>query len=230
MKLAVIADLHSNLQAFRAVLREIQRKNPRYILCLGDVVGYGANPNEVVQKLNNLENLVCIKGNHDEAVLGGRVRKLNPVASKAIRWTIDHLSDRSLKFLEAMDEYKALEFDGLNFFLVHGSPDDYLNEYIYPDTPKERFENFFEETNAHTILMGHTHVPFIKEVGGRVALNPGAVGQPRDRDRRASYAMIDTKKMEMEVKRVSYDVEGAAEAIKRTTLPDQLGERLYYGR
>lgn len=230
MKLAVIADVHSNLQALGAVLQRIQEIEPEHTLCLGDVVGYGANPNEVVQRLKDLENLICVKGNHDEAVLGGKVRKMNPQASEAVRWTIEEIKNRNLEFLEDLDEYKALNFDNLSFFLAHGSPDDHLDEYIYEGVSEEKLKQFFEKTEAHTILLGHTHMPFVKEIGVKTLLNPGAVGQPRDKDRRGSYAVIDTDEMEIKINRVSYDVEAAAEAIKRTGLPDSLGERLYYGR
>lgn len=230
MKLAVIADIHSNLQALTAVLESIQEGASDRILCLGDVVGYGANPNEVVERLRDLENLICVKGNHDEAVLGGKVRKMNPQASEAVRWTIEEITDENLEFLKGLDEYKAPDFDNLPFFLTHGSPDDHLDEYVYEDISDKKLEHFFEKTEAHTILLGHTHVPFMREVDIKTLLNPGAVGQPRDRDRRASYAVIDTDEMEIKINRVNYDVEAAAEAIKRTTLPDSLGERLYYGR
>lgn len=230
MKLAVIADIHSNLQALEAVLSEIQEQNPDYVLCLGDVVGYGASPNEVVQKLKKLDKLICVKGNHDEAVLGGKVRKMNPQASEAVKWAIQRLDDENLDFLRGLEEYETLEFDGLNCFLVHGSPDDHLNDYIYENVSEDRLEHFFRETGARLILLGHTHVPSVKELGKKTLLNPGAVGQPRDRDRRASYATIDTERMGIQINRVPYDINATAEAIKRTKLPDSLGDRLYYGR
>jgi putative phosphoesterase len=230
MKIAVISDIHSNIQALSSVLREINDENPEYILCIGDLVGYGADPNEVIDELKIMDNLVCVAGNHDNAVVTGNTRKLNQDATEAVVWTQERITDRNLEFLERLKKYQALELENLHFFLVHGSPDDYLNEYIYDDVPEDRLEGFFEDTEAHVLMMGHTHVPFVREVGVNTALNPGSVGQPRDNDRRASYVMVDTEKMEIQVNRVSYDIDDAAESIKKSKLPDSLGERLYYGR
>lgn len=230
MYVSVISDIHSNLPALKAVLEEVEKENPDYILCLGDIVGYGAEPNEVCEELRGMDNLIAVRGNHDHAVLTEDVEGLNEQAAEVAEWTREEIGRENLEFLDSLKNYRALELDGLHVFAAHGSPDDYLDEYVHEDTPEERFERFFDETKAHMIATGHTHMPFVKEVGVRLFLNAGSVGQPRDRDRRACYVMMDTEEPSVTIERVPYDVEEAAEAIINSGLPDQLGERLYYGR
>lgn len=230
MLVGVISDIHSNLSALNKVLNELEGENLDYILCLGDIVGYGPEPNEVCEKLRKRKNVIALKGNHDHAVVTGDVEGMNEDAKRAVKWTRERLDDSNLEFLHSLDEYKALNFDQFNVFAVHGSPDDYLNEYVYEDTSESRLKEMFESTGAHLIATGHTHIPFVKEVGTSLFVNAGSVGQPRDRDRRSCYIVMDTNDRSLDVRRTPYDVEETARAIKSSRLPDNLGERLFYGR
>ena len=230
MKIAVISDIHSNLPAFRSVMEDIRGKEPEYIICLGDIVGYGPDPNKVIELMEeDAREIISVKGNHDEAVLGGKIRKLRSNASKAVEWTKNNISDESLGVLGNMEKYETVEMDGYRFFTVHGSPDDPLNEYVDKDSSEERLNGFFEKTGAEVMLMGHTHVPYVRYLDRGLILNPGSVGQPRDKDRRASYAVIDTNQEDADIHRVPYDIDKIAKEIKASKLPDQLAERLYYG-
>ncbi|MFP4115707.1 MAG: metallophosphoesterase family protein [Candidatus Aenigmatarchaeota archaeon] len=230
MRIAVIADIHSNLPALRSVMREVQTERPEYILCLGDIVGYGPHPNKVVELMErDATEIISVKGNHDEAVLGGKVKKLQSNAAEAVEWTIERIKDENLEVLENFDTYEALEIDGYKFFAVHGSPRDHLNEYVDRNTSDETLNGFLEDTGADVLLMGHTHVPYIRSLERGLAINPGSVGQPRDRDRRASYAIVDIKRRVLDIRRVSYNVNKTADDIKQSRLPDRLGDRLYYG-
>lgn len=229
MLIAVIADIHSNSTALEKVLDEIDKKNPSYIISPGDIVGYGPDPNGVCDRLREMDNFLSVRGNHDQAVIDGDITGMNPVASEAIKFTTKEISDENLKFLKHLDNYYPLKLDIFNIFLVHGSPDNYLDDYIYPDTSENRFKKFFDKTRANLIVNGHSHIPFTRQLGDRVFLNAGSVGQPRDRDPRACYVLIDTENHKIEVKRTEYDIDKVSEKMKRKGLPKTLADRLYYG-
>jgi putative phosphoesterase len=221
MKIAVIADIHSNLYALEEVLREIKRVK---IFCCGDLVGYNPFPNEVVGLIKK-ENIISILGNHDHAVLTGDTSWFNPIAAKAIQWTREELKEENKKFLKRLPTMHEHE----SFSMIHGSPKNPLEEYVYPDHPDYVFKDFFNYTRKDVIILGHTHVPFVRRIDNKLVFNPGGVGQPRDMDPRASYAMFDTKTKEVEIKRVEYDVEKVAKEILKKGLPGQLAFRLFQG-
>ncbi len=230
MRLGIISDIHSNLQALRAVFVELREQKVEYILCLGDIVGYGASPNKVVERLKKVKDRsVFIKGDHDEAVVKRKTSRLNKNASKAVDWTVRNIKDENRGFLAEQEKYEALEIDDYRFFMVHGSPEDYLYDYISKNTDSSKLDRFFEKTEANVLLLGHTHMPFTQATDNGLIVNPGSVGQPRDNDRRASYAVLDMESREFEVRRVPYNVEKAAIEIERTKLPNRLGDRLRYG-
>lgn len=221
MKIAVIADIHSNIYALEEVLREIKAGE---IFCCGDLVGYNPFPNEVVELIKK-ENIISILGNHDHAVLTGDTSWFNPIAAKAIQWTREELREENKEFLKRLPTMHEHE----SFYMVHGSPKNPLEGYVYPDHPDYVFKDFFNHTRKEVIILGHTHVPFVKRIDNRLIFNPGGAGQPRDMDPRASYAMFDTKTKEVEIKRVEYDVEKVAKEILEKGLPEQLAFRLFQG-
>lgn len=230
MKIAFISDIHSNLQALEAVLSEIEKKyNPDYLVSPGDLVGYGPNPNEVCDLLKERDDFIAVKGNHDEAVLSGDTAGFNRIAAKAVNWTRDHIIDKNLDFLNSLPNYKPLLLDGFKVFVCHGSPRDYLNDYIYPDTPEDLLKGFLERTEANILVDGHTHVPFYKEFGRKLFLNAGSVGQSRDGNEKACYAFMNTDKNEIKIHRVEYEIDKVNVRIKNSSLPNSLGNRLYYG-
>lgn len=220
MKVAVFADIHANLPAFERVLGEVGDM-PK--LCCGDLVGYNPFPNEVIE-IAKKEKSVSILGNHDNAVLTGDTSWFNLTARKAIDWTRGELTDENLDFLKKLPQVYDDEL-----YMAHGSPRDPLEEYVYLEDPDYVFLDFFNYTKNNTVILGHTHVPFIKKIDERLIFNPGSVGQPRDHDSRASYAILDTKTQEVEIKRVDYDIEKTAKKIEEVGLPGRLAMRLFSG-
>ncbi|MEM2875299.1 MAG: metallophosphoesterase family protein [Candidatus Hadarchaeales archaeon] len=226
-RIAVMSDIHSNLEAFRAVLGDMPRCD--LILCAGDLVGYAAEPNEVV-KLAASRGLRCVMGNHDYASLTADTAGFNPIAAQAAEWTHRTLGEGSRKFISSLPTHLELKLKGWRVYMVHGSPRDPLNEYIFPDIPNGELAEATKEADADIIVLGHTHVPMKRMILGKLVINPGGVGQPRDRDPRASYAVLRLgDEVEVEHRRVEYDFRTTAEKIKRAGLPEELGTRLFFG-
>lgn len=247
MRRLVISDIHANLEALNAVL---DAADGAYhgVLCLGDTVGYGANPNECVERVADLPHLVCLIGNHDLAALGAiDIQVFNPYARTAAEWTGKHLAAPVRMFLEGL----VPEGHTDNVALAHASPRDPVWEYI--EDASQGLPNFamFDEP---VCLVGHTHIPLVltnspgtnayncdvtygvpasslelSDKRKRI-VNPGSVGQPRDGDSRAAYALWDTGSGHWEFGRASYDIEVTQAKIVRAGLPSLLGERLYLGR
>lgn len=220
MQVAVISDIHSNLPALREVLKEIEGMK---IFCCGDLVGYAAFPNEVIEVVKK-KGIISILGNHDHAVITGDTSWFNPVAAAAVDWTRKEIKNENLYFLNSLP--RAYEGD---FYMVHGSPRNQLDEYVSEDYPEKELLSFFRYTSKDTMILGHTHRPFIKKLGGKLMFNPGSVGQPRDLDPRAAYAVFDAAAKKVEIKRVEYDIDEAADAIIEKGLPELLARRLYAG-
>jgi len=231
MLIAFISDIHSNLEALEAVWREVKKAD--VILCMGDLVGYGANPNEVVdffrEEMKKRE-IVCVRGNHDNAIAFGAEWGFNPYAREAVRWHQRIMRRENLEFLRRLPVRQLFTDDnGDTYLLIHGSPRAPLDEYLFPWLPDSEFRVVLSYMKQKNLVVGHTHVPMLRIVDGRRIINPGGVGQPRDGDWRASYAMLETKKGEIEFRRVEYDVEEAARKILNAGLPQFLAYRLYEG-
>ncbi len=222
MKIAIISDVHSNLYALEAVLDEVGRAE---IYHAGDVVGYNPFPEETIEIFRK-KRIKSVMGNHDYAVVTLNTWGFNPLAEKAILWTRSRLGEEHLSYLESL----AIRLSTENFYMVHGSPVDPLDEYVFPYTYESVLSSYLKAAERKILILGHTHVPFIKEVKEGLILNPGSVGQPRDGAKEASFAFLDLNKREAEIVRVDYPVEKTAKAIKRAGLPDFLAERLFYGK
>ncbi len=221
--MAILSDIHANLPALEAVLRDIRGRGVDAMLHAGDVVGYYPYPNEVVEALRG-ENVRSILGNHDRAVLSGEDHWFNPTAATALRWTRTHTDPLSMGFLRSLPPRLAMEIGPRHALMVHGSPKD-GDEYVYAhDVVEELFPGEVE-----LVIMGHTHVPYIKALGYRLALNPGSVGQPRDGDPRASYALLESEEGSASLHRVDYPVAKVAAAVEEAGLPRFLGLRLFEG-
>lgn len=225
----MISDIHSNLDALEAVIDEIPKGMP--ILCLGDVVGYCAQPNEVVETIQRLNPLVVLMGNHDYAVVTGDVGGFSTYAATAIAWTRKHITAANMQFLSSLHPEAHLELDTISVALYHGSPRDSLFEYIYPEISAEEVDSLIDESESKVVLLGHTHVPMLSSAKGRILANPGSVGQPRDGNPNASigFLTVSARKCDFEHKRVRYDVESAAEKIRESGLPLFLANRLHQG-
>lgn len=244
MKVAVISDIHANLQALEAVLGEIDRDGHDEIWCLGDAVGYGANPNEVVEILAERCSLLLI-GNHDLAALNLiEITNFSVNAAEAALWTRRNLAPDTVATLESIEGARATrEAIGLS----HASPRDPVWEYVIDTSVAEENIDFQPERVG---LIGHSHIALfftrpdemsrisaaqapagtvLSLVRGEWLVNPGSVGQPRDGDPRAAWLTLDTESMRAEYRRTEYPVEVAAEAIREAALPPALAERLFAG-
>ena len=242
MRVAVLSDIHANLAALESVLAAAGTVDA--VWHLGDVVGYGAEPNEVIERLDDA-GAIGVLGNHDAAVLGGvDIELFNPAARQALEWTREAISDRSLAWLTALPERLVAE----DFLLVHGSPRQPIWEYVTTAGMARAGIESLGRHGASVGLHGHTHVPVAwVEADGTVEaleptdgwrhryppraalLNPGSVGQPRDGDPRASYCVIDTGRDEATWHRVEYPVAATQARMAAVAMPAFLIHRLSVG-
>ncbi|MFW9903431.1 MAG: metallophosphoesterase family protein [Candidatus Thorarchaeota archaeon] len=246
--LAVISDIHANIVALEAVLNDINTNFQEITeyLCPGDLVGYGPNPREVIDRLISETRFTAVtKGNHDHAIGGGGrdianfdkyIGKFNRYAQQAIKWQADILQPEEKTFLYQLPSSRTFSFNEINISMIHGSPQYPLDEYIRPNTPEQKdLFPFMELFEIGILLLGHTHIPFVDtskstETGQDLLMcNPGSVGQPRDRDPRASYAVLDLETFSAEIIRVDYDIDIVVERMNSVNLPEFLSERLYKG-
>jgi diadenosine tetraphosphatase ApaH/serine/threonine PP2A family protein phosphatase len=243
MRVAVLSDIHSNRQAFEAVLADVAGTSVDELWCLGDLVGYGADPNACVD-LARSHAAVCLAGNHDLAVTGGlSLDEFSRGAELAARWTREVIEPDQFDYLAALEPAKTVDGVGL----YHASPRDPVWEYVLSALLAELC---FDSVSERIVLIGHSHVAlsFVRREGEIATgqrqeaddkadlrrdewlLNPGSVGQPRDGDPRAAWLLLDTEALTASWRRVEYDVAGAAAAIRQARLPDSLAERLGYGQ
>ena len=240
MTTALISDIHGNLEALDAVLAEIETRRPRRVLCLGDVVGYGASPNECLAKVRERCELVLL-GNHDAAASGGpEAARFNIYARVAAEWTAKTLTRENREYLQRL----PLTSSEGSSFLVHASPACPRDwEYLLDRFDAEPQFHYFTEPIC---FIGHTHQPAVYmadpagtkslplsnvtlEPNRRYIVNVGSVGQPRDHDPRACFVVYHEAAGEIEFVRVSYDIEGAQAKIRAAQLPEVLAARLATG-
>jgi diadenosine tetraphosphatase ApaH/serine/threonine PP2A family protein phosphatase len=242
MRFAILADIHANLTALKAVLDDVAKQGKvDEIWCLGDIVGYGPEPGECISLMKKL-NAVCVAGNHDHGAIGQiDLNYFNPTAAEALEWTAQKMHPLDVRYLEELP--KTIEKG--DFLLVHGSPSSPLFEYIISTGSAER--NFASFTRY--CLVGHTHLPMVFRDEGRtitsrallpvagvalgeekVIINPGAVGQPRDGDPRASYGIYDSEDGFFRLYRVPYDIRATQDKMVQAGLPLPLVMRLEVGK
>ncbi len=230
MRIAIISDIHGNLEALEAVLSDISGKGVDETICLGDLVGYGVNPNEVIDLVKKKE-IKCIKGNHDLcAVTLENLDKFNENAQEALKFTNKILIEENKEFLKKLPETLELK-DKNKLLAVHGSPNNHLFEYLNPNVDEEIIKEMLEDNKVDVIACGHTHLPDLKKFDLKVFLNPGSVGQPRNNNSKAQYAILDLSNINfVTFETVEYDIDTASKKIIQAGLPKQLAERLYFGR
>ncbi len=251
MRYLIISDLHSNDEALAAVFNRVKRKKFDKVICLGDFVGYAADPNKVLDRIRTLSKpFISIRGNHDKVVAGFDTGEMfNPPALLAARWTTERLSRENADFLKRQP-LGPLLVDDL-FVVCHGSPLD-EDAYIFSDFDASM--NFVHlnrlASNVEICFFGHSHIPSIftlqnhgidveavrgsrrrlaLEEGKKYLINPGSVGQPRDRNPKASYAIFDSTERVVYFDRVPYDARATRTKIIRAGLPVMLGDRLLIG-
>lgn len=232
MKYAIISDIHSNLEALQKAMSIIDGKNVDAIVCLGDIVGYGANPNECVDIVRSRCSSVVL-GNHDAASLDVSLAlDFNAIAQRAIRWTAETLNEESKSFLSSLPFTMQKE----EILFVHSSPlmPEAWDYIIDADDAVTALRNVKEKI----CFIGHTHVPGIFTAHGRAKtvvsderclVNVGSIGQPRDGNPKLAFGIFDTDTWEYELIRSQYDIHAAAEKIYAAQLPEELGNRLMYG-
>jgi predicted phosphodiesterase len=243
MKVAVISDIHANRHAFEAVLEDIAGSEASEVWCLGDLVGYGAEPDACVE-LARRHTAVCLAGNHDLGVIGKvPLGEFSRGASLAAQWTQEVMQAENISFLAGLQPKGQEGQVGL----YHASPRDPVWEYVLSTLLAELC---LDAQTQRVSLIGHSHVALSFERGvgeattgeprregvsldlahGEWLLNPGSVGQPRDGDARAAWLLLDVEGWSATYRRTPYDIAGAASAIRAARLPASLAERLEYGQ
>ncbi len=223
MRIAFISDVHANLVALEAVMARVDDLEVDRVFCAGDVVGYYPYPNETISLFQS-RGIESIAGNHDRSVISEDTSWMNLLAAEAILWTHDHLSASSKEFLSFLPKSMHIEA-ATKIGIFHGSPLD-EDEYVLEE---QALPFMLAASNCRVVVLGHTHVPFIKRFEEGAILNPGSVGQPRDGDPRASFATLEADSEEVSFHRVEYDIDEVARKTAESGLPEALGERLRYG-
>jgi putative phosphoesterase len=242
LRIAIISDIHSNLEALQKAVELIKELNIDTVVCLGDIVGYGANPKECIKTVSELTPYILM-GNHDQAAADlSYTEKFTPYAQAAAIWTYNIMSESEKDKLLSLPLY--LNIDGLTF--VHASPHK-PSEWNYIATEEEAFDNF-QHMKTNICFIGHSHIaeiytddydsfniPKFSEPikllrGNKYIINSGSVGQPRDLDWRLSFGVLNTKTLEFEFVRSEYDAKTASRKILDANLPRYLAERILIGR
>lgn len=241
----ILSDIHSNEEALSAVLRCVSRRRYDGVLCLGDLVGYGASPNAVVLKIKNMKDIKVVRGNHDKAVAdAASMHSFNNSAKTAAMWTKKQLSKANFNFISSIQKGPMEVEKGL--LICHGSP---MDEDYYLFSEFDAYQAF-ENVDFHVCFFGHTHYPCIfkqskdgitfsylrdelheevLEKGARYLINPGSVGQPRDRNPFSAFAEYYPESRRFTFRRVAYDIEKSAAKILKAGLPENLAARLRVG-
>ena len=236
MTLAVFSDVHGNLPALDAVLSDIKRQHVDAVYCLGDLVGYAAFPNEVVERIRAAE-IPTIMGNYDDGVgfdrdecgCAYREARERELGDRSLAWTKAHTTAENKAFLRTLHRELRLDVNGTRVLLVHGSPRK-MNEYLFEDRPLSSFQRLAASSNADVIVYGHTHRPYAKVVDDVLFVNVGSVGKPKDGDWRACYALLEPGVSEpVRFVRVEYDIQTVTQAIRQSDLPHEFAADLERG-
>ncbi len=240
MKYAIIADIHANLEALQSVLEDSKKERCTHYVCLGDVVGYNANPKECLDIVRSM-NMPCVKGNHDEyCSTDNELDGFNPHAAQAVNWTRQQLTPEDRQWLQDLKYLRLVA----NFSIVHATLDGPQRwGYVFD---KLAAAASFTYQNTSVCFFGHTHVPvaFIRdsmvrggtyskfkvEPGKKYFVNVGSVGQPRDHIPKAAYVIYDMAESTIELRRLDYDMPTTQAKIRAAGLPERLAERLAVGR
>ncbi len=229
LRLLVISDIHGNMHALDAVINSAE--NYDRVIFVGDSVDYGPNPGEVVDWLRENADII-VMGNHDNAVAWGVDCRCGEKTHELSVYTRENISlkllhEDQINYLREMPLRKVIEIDGLKLYIVHGSPRVPLYGYVYPDLPDNELSNLLIEKSSYGvakkiksdfIILGHTHIPMIRRINNSMIVNPGSVGQPRDVDTRASFAILNTEKRSFEIQRVKYPIDEVISRIKELNL------------
>jgi predicted phosphodiesterase len=242
MRYAIISDIHSNLEALNSVLEFLQLNHVDKIICCGDIVGYGPDPKQCINKLRSINNFSSVMGNHDAAIIDKTdISNFNNEAKEAIKINKSMMSKDEMDYLNSL----KTTISENNSLFVHGSPRDPINEYLFLLEKFNEVMSFFTEKIC---FVGHTHHPIVFESNGndnniffqnvdvfelednkRYIINVGSVGQPRDNNPQSSVVFFDTKYSTVSFKRLPYDIEKTQEKMSKLNMPDKLIQRLSFG-
>ena len=252
MRIALFSDIHSNLPALEAVLKDIENRKPDAVYCLGDLVGYNIWPNEVINEIRK-RGIPTIAGNYDFGIgrksddcgCAYKTDKEKEMGAVSISFTNEIVKDDERNYLRTLPAHLRVEFqlnnDKLNLLLVHGSPRR-INEYLFEDRDEKSLHRILKDANADIMCFGHTHKPYHRILNldedkefYRHAINIGSVGKPKDGDNRACYVLLNINEqssiknresISVEFIRVEYDIEKAAKAVEESKLPNEYAEML----
>jgi putative phosphoesterase len=238
-RIAVFSDLHGNSAATEAVLAAIEAEQPDTVYCLGDLVGYGAKPNETIALVRD-RGIPTIVGNYDDGVGFDRddcgCAYTDPQeqarGQQSLFWTRAATTAENKAYLRSLAREIRFAAEGIRFRLVHGSPRR-MNEYLFEDRDPRSLERIAATADADVLVFGHTHQPWVKEIGGVLMVNDGSVGKPKDGDPRAAWALFTVtagEPVRVEIRRIPYDIAGMAAAIRAADgLPDHFARDLETG-
>lgn len=234
----MFSDIHGNLQGLQAVLQDIKKRRVDVVWCGGDLVGYGANPGEVIDLIQG-EGIPTIMGNYDDAIGYHRFvcgcdypdEEAMNRGMRSIAWTKEHTSDAHKSYLRNLPHRIQRNLEGREVVLVHGSPTS-LTEYLFADKSDEVFTGHLETTGADVLICCHTHKPYHKIVGSDHIINTGSAGKPKHGNPNATYVILDITASDVttEIVEVPYDFEAAARAVEATDLPHEFAQVLREGK
>ena len=226
---AVFSDVHGNLPALEAILADVEHRRVTHTICLGDLVGYGPSPNEVALLVRD-RSIPTLMGNYDQGIgfeTGdcGCVYKTDEQRAEgavSLAWTQEAVTAEVKAYLRTLEDHFVLQTPGGDILAVHGSPRR-INEYLFEDRPVSAMERMAHEYPYAAVLFGHTHIPYVRPVGGTTFVNVGSGGRPKDGDWRVCYALVDPEKLAagetfVEFVRVPYDYERLTALLSRTPL------------
>jgi putative phosphoesterase len=234
----IFSDIHANLPALQAVLQDVDQRGLTDLYCLGDLVGYGTYPNEVIQIIRDRQ-IPTIMGNYDQGVGNDSddcgCAYTSPVSEalgkRSIAWSNLHTTPENKTFLRSLVPEIRFKLGNLRVLLVHGSPRK-INEYLFENRPDASLERLMDASGADVLICGHTHIPYHRILpSGRHVINDGSVGKPKDGDPRACYITLNIvgNQVDVQIIRVAYDVERAAGAIEASEMPHEYAQMLRAG-
>lgn len=237
--ITIFGDIHGNISALNAVLTDIEARGFENLYCLGDLVGYGVYPNEVIETIRS-RHIPTIVGNYDEGVghnsddcgCAYKTETARELGNRSIVWSNQHTSADNKAYLRELVSQIPLQIGDLRILLVHGSPRK-VNEYLYEDRPDKSLERILDQAEADVLVCGHTHLPYHRVLpSGRHVINAGSVGKPKDNNPQACYLRlhVEDTHVSTEFIRVSYDVEAMAQAIEDSDMPSEFAEMLRLGK
>ena len=230
MKIAVISDIHANLYALRNILEHIDDQKVDTIICLGDLVGYGTHPNEVVSTIRR-RNILCIKGNYDSSVVDNQYSYIRETQlnSFSLPWTVNELREENRMYLKNLPNSLSLNIANKTILFVHGSPNR-VNEYLLENS--ENTSKVMEDLKEDVLVCAHTHLPSVKDFNNKLYVNCGSIGKPKIGRPNSTYCILDVTEnagVKVEIKEVEYDIKKIIKDITMLDFPSMLIESFRTG-